>query len=226
MNRVKDNGGTVLLWLVTAALIVFTAARSVHLIQSTMPAEFSMLAYAALAGLDIGVLAWLFWTTRTAHAGVQRTIGTLMIVVDLAGIAVAVLGDTMLVADAGSKELVSTAAIWIVPIVIVSNIAATIVAHATDPAQELRDAQRALTDELEYQKAEYLRANAATLAAKVAAQQGQHEADQMIAKFQSGANAGTFSNNGKGNGPVAAFAAEGTVPAKAKASRPKGGASS
>lgn len=186
MNRKDSSGSSVLLWLITIALLVFTASRSVHLIETTLPMDSQIMAYAALAGLDGGVLAWLFWTTRAAHSGTQRAIGTLMIVVDLAGIAAAVLGDTMLVADAGNKEMVGMVAIWLVPIVIVSNVVATVVAHVADPDQALRDASRALGDEMERQKAEYIRANAPSLAAQVAAEQARHHADQEIAKFRGG----------------------------------------
>lgn len=180
----NDNkGGTVLLWLITIALIVFTATRSVNLIQSTMPKDSQMIAYAALAGLDGGVLAWLFWTTRSARGGVQKTIGNLMIVVDLTGMAAAVLGDTMLIAGT-NKELVGMVAIWIVPIIIVSNVAATVIAHLFDPAQGIRDAQRSFEEELERQKADYMKNNAATIVAQVAHKAGQHTANQMLAQFQ------------------------------------------
>jgi hypothetical protein len=196
----KNGSGSVLLWLITIALIAFTASRSVHLIQFTLPADSQMLAYAALAGLDGGVLAWLFWTTRSAQGGVQRTIGTLMIIVDLCGIAAAVLGDTMLVADEGSKALVGMVAVWIVPLVIVANIVACVVAHIFDPQQAIRDAERAVTDELQRQKAEYMRANAASIAAEVAHQAGQHAAREMVAGFQSahrnGHEAATFAEDG------------------------------
>jgi hypothetical protein len=181
----------------------------VHLVQSTLPADSQMLAYAALAGLDGGVLAWLFWTTRSAQGGVQRTIGTLMIIVDLAGIALAVLGDTMLVADEGSAALVGMVAVWVVPLVIVANIVATVVAHIFDPSQSIRDAERAVQDELQRQKAEYMRANAASIAAEVAHQAGQHAAKQMIAGFQAA------HRNGDGQ---AEFAAEGSEGAHLKKS--------
>lgn len=197
MNKKIDNSGSVLLWLITIALMGFTAFRSVDLIQSTLPPDAQMLAYAALAGLDGGVLAWLFWTTRSAHGGTQRTIGSLMIIVDLAGISAAVLGDTMRVADVGSKEIVGMIAVYVVPVIIVSNVVACVVAHLVDPAQELRDANRTLQDEMERQKAEWVRSNAPALAAEVAAEQARHHADQEIAKFR-----------GAGN-PVVAFAKDG-----------------
>lgn len=199
----RNAGGSVLLWLITGALIIFTATRSVHLIQSTMPADYSIMAYAALAGLDGGVLAWLFWTTRTAHSGVQRTIGTLMIIVDLAGIAAAVLGDTMLVSGANA-DLVGTVAIWIVPVVIVANVASCVVAHVADPAQELRDADRAVMDELQRQKAQYLVNNAATIAASIADKEGQHHAAEMVAAFASknGNNKQVYASEGTRQGKV------------------------
>jgi hypothetical protein len=179
----NDKGGSVLLWLITIALIVFTATRSVNLIQSTMPADSQMVAYAALAGLDGGVLAWLFWTTRSAKGGVQRTIGSLMIVVDLAGIAAAVLGDTMLIAGT-DPQMVGMVSIWVIPIIIIANIAATVVAHMFDPSQSLRDAQRSVSDELERQKAEWMKANASSIASQVGPAAGAHAAQQMLAQFQ------------------------------------------
>jgi hypothetical protein len=199
MSKKIDNSGSVLLWLITIALMGFTAFRSVDLIQSTLPDDAQMLAYAALAGLDGGVLAWLFWTTRSAHGGTQRTIGSLMIIVDLAGISAAVLGDTMRIADVGSKEIVGTIAVYVVPVIIVCNVVATVVAHLVDPAQELRDANRTLQDEMERQKAEWVRSNAPKLAAEVAAEQARHHADQEIAKFR-GAGSST---------PAVAFAKDG-----------------
>ena len=114
----RENKSSVLLWLVTISLIVFTATRTVHLITTTLPGDEGIAAYFALAGLDLGVIAWLFWTTRSAAPGVQRQIGSLMIIVDLVGITSAVLGDTMLMADAGSKDMVTLAAVWIVPLVL------------------------------------------------------------------------------------------------------------
>ncbi len=188
-----NSSGSVLLWIITIALLIFTAARSVDLIQSTLPDQSKVLAYAALAGLDGGVLAWLFWTTRNARGGIQRTIGSLMIVVDLAGISAAVIGDTIRIADPGDKTLVATVAIYVVPVIIVANIIATVTAHLFDPDQALRDAQRAIHDELEWQKARHLRDNAATIAQEVAQRAAIHEAEQMVARFE-GAQA--FSHNG------------------------------
>jgi len=184
MNEHKFNAPSswpVLLWIITVALLVFTAARSVHLIQYTLPPDAQILAYAALAGLDGGVLAWLFWTTRTAAPGTQRTIGILMIIVDLVGITAAVLGDTMLIASPNNAELVGTIAIWIVPLIIVSNIASSIVAHVADPAQTIRDANRVVQDEIDRQTADTLTQNAPMIAGKIAKARAAHTARQTAA---------------------------------------------
>ena len=125
-----------------------------------------------------------------------------MIIVDLVGIAGAVLGDTMLVASEGSKDLVGMVAIWIVPIIIVANVTATVVAHIFDPQQAIRDAERAVQDELQRQKAEYMKANAASIASEVAQLAGQHAARQMVAGFQA--------SHHNGNGADVAFAKDGS----------------
>lgn len=205
----NNRGGQVFIWLITLGLLAYTAFRSVDLVQSTLPNNIRITAYAALAGLDGGVLAWLFWTTRAARGGIQRTIGTLMVVVDLAGVAAAVLGDTMLTANAGDAGTITLISVWLIPIVIVANIAATIIAHLFDPDQALRDAQRSVSDALELHKAEWLKANAASIAAGVAPEAAEHMARQMVSSFQANSRNG----NGKATAFQAAFPSGPAVPA-------------
>src|SRR5512136_614188 len=102
MNN-KHNGGSIMIWLIAGSLLLFTGFRSVHLVSSTLPADAQILGFAALAALDLGLLAWLFYATRGAR-GPQRTIAVLMICVDLAGVAAAVIGDTFLIAGGESAN--------------------------------------------------------------------------------------------------------------------------
>lgn len=181
MNK---SGTSVLLWIVTMSLIIYTATRSYDLISQTMPQGQQIAGFFALAALDGGLLAWLFWTTRSSAPGAQRTIGTLMIIVDIAGIAAAVLGDTLMNFDPSTREGIGTLAVWIVGFIIVANIAGTIAAEITNPDQQMRDAARAVTHELNRQKAEHLTTNAPEIAAQVASAEAQHWANQMVAAFQ------------------------------------------
>lgn len=194
----QQMGSGVLLWLVTISLIIFTATRTVHLITTTLPGDASIAAYFALAGLDLGVLAWLFWTTRAAAPGVQRTIGSLMIIVDLVGITAAVLGDTMLMVDKGSQGLVQMAAMWIVPIVIMANVAAGIAAHLFNPAQDIRDAEHAFQYELERKRANYIQNNAGRLSAETGEAEGQAYVDEMLARYAAARQKRNWNGNGNG----------------------------
>lgn len=180
----NKSGTSVLLWIVTMSLIIYTATRSYDLISQTMPEGQQIAGFFALAALDGGLLAWLFWTTRSSAPGAQRTIGTLMIVVDIAGIAAAVLGDTLMNFEPSTKAGIGTMAVWIVGFIIVANIAGTIAAEVTNPDQQMRDAARAVTHELNRQKAEHLTTNAPEIAARVASVEAQHWANQMVAAFQ------------------------------------------
>ena len=201
MKHTQNNGGAVLIWIIAIALLAFTGFRSVHLVSSTLPADAQVLGFAALAALDLGVLGWLIFATRGAR-GSQRTIATLMICVDLVGITAATLGDTMLIGGGdAARSMVSTIALWIVPIVVVANVAATIATHLLDPDQALRDAKRALSDELDWQLATSLRENAGTTAAGAIPEAVKHQQREMVARFMSGLQTieqvGNKTSNGK-----------------------------
>ena len=195
----NKSGTSVLLWLVTVSLIIYTGTRSFDLISQTMPEGQQIAGFFALAALDGGLLAWLFWTTRSSAPGSQRTIGTLMIIVDLAGIAAAVLGDTLMNFDPSTRETIGITAVWVVGFIIVANIAGTIAAEITNPEQAMRDASRAVTHELGRQKAEHLITNAPEIAARVSAAEAEHWANQMVAAFQQKGG----SRNGQGQGTMA-----------------------
>lgn len=195
MNK-ENNGGSVLLWIITVALIIYTGSRSYDLISKTLPADQQITGFFALAALDGGLLAWLFWTTGAAAPGTQQAIGTLMIIVCIVGIAAAVLGDTMMNFDPSTKEGIGTIAVWVTGFIIVANIMGFTAATLADPKQAMRNAERAVTHELQRQKAEHLINNAPEIASHVAAIEAKHHADQMVAAFQQTG----MSKNGNGNG--------------------------
>src|SRR5689334_10663333 len=136
------KGNSLLIWLIAIGLLVFTGFRSLHLIQTTLPADAQILGFAGLAGLDLGLLAWTFYANGGAR-GNQRTVALLMIVVNFAGVAAATLADTLLIVGAKENQaLISTVASWILPIIIIANVGAVIACHVMDPAQALKDAER------------------------------------------------------------------------------------
>jgi hypothetical protein len=64
-----------------------------------------------------------------------------------------------------------------------SNVIAVVVAHLLDPAQTLRDAQRSLEDELQWQLADHLRQNAAQVASGAVPEAAAHKQAEMVAGF-------------------------------------------
>jgi hypothetical protein len=210
MNR---SSGNILLLLVGAFLLLYTAGRSVHIVQSTLPPGEEVMGYSALAGLDGALIAWVAFKMRSARGDKQHAIAMLMIVLQLFGLALTVIGDTVLTADpAGAPDQLRLIVLWMVPAVIVSNVAATVAVHLADPGQEITNAKRALEDELERQVAEYIRNNMAQLAATVAPTAAQHRAAELLASF-------TATGSGKASatkpGPGSAVAvAEPAMPAR------------
>lgn len=216
----KHNSGGVMIWLIAGALLIFTGFRSVHLVSSTLPPDAQILGFAALAALDLGLIAWLVYATRGAR-GAQRTIAVLMIVVDLAGVSAAVIGDTFLIAGGGAaNDLVSTVALWVLPIIVIANVGATVACHLLDPNQALVDADRALDDELRWQLANGIKSNASQVAAGVTPAAIEARQREMIAGFLAGMKDGGKSSN-KSAPQMAAMASDSPEPIAAPRGRPK-----
>lgn len=201
--------------------MVYTAYRSLHVVQSTLPADAQPLGYAALFGLDFALVAWTVFKAKSARGDAQHAIAVFMIVLQWVGVTALTLGDTLLTADPEhAPEYIRVVALWAAPIVIAVNVGAAIAVHLTDPEREIEQARRAVQDEIQRQVAEQLRTNAAQIAGQVAPVAADHRAKELLAEFMQkpGGN-----GNVRGNGHVV-MASEGEqaalVPkAKAKAKR-------
>lgn len=153
------------------------------------------MAYAALAGLDGGLLAWLYFATNGAR-GNQRTIAYLMICLDMAGVMAATIGDTIMMVDPqGSEGFISTVAMWIVPIIITLNVLGTVASHLVDPGQQIKNKEREVRDQLDYSLAQQLADNASTIASGVVPTAAAHRARQMQEQFILSATQGNTGNS-------------------------------
>jgi len=189
-----------MIWIISGALLIYTAARTVSLVQSTLPEGSQIFAFAALFALDFGLIAWLHFATHGAR-GSQRLIAVLMVVVDLAGISAAVIADTMRSVDpVASADTIRIAAMFMIPIIVVLNIAATVATSLLSPDQKIRDAKRALADELELSMAAHMSENADAIAAKASPEAAQHQIDNVVSKFLSTARGSTGDKASRGNG--------------------------
>lgn len=151
----KKLGG-ILVLIVAGALMLYSASRTMHLLSATLPAGQEVLAVIALAAFDLGLVAWLLVFLRAAEGGLQRGIALLMVIVDLAGVVVGFLGDTLL--SAGQTGLLAKMAegdkqtvIMLTALVIAINIAGTVFYHLCSPDNLKRMTEEAARDKIQSQ---------------------------------------------------------------------------
>lgn len=126
-------------------LVIYTMARSIDLVQSTLPDEGNMklLGLFVVFGLDIALLIWDSYTAdpNKARSDAQHTIGAIMIGLNLLGIGATLIADSARIVDPeGMRELVYNVSIFMVPAVIIVNIIGMIAVNQLDPDRE--EAQR------------------------------------------------------------------------------------
>jgi hypothetical protein len=182
--------------------MAFTMYRSLHVVQTTLDADGQVLGYAALAGLDGGLLAWTVYKMKSARGDAQHAIAMFMIVLEWIGVAGLVVADTLLTADAASAPAyIRVIALWCVPVVISLNVGAIITVHMVDPQRAIEAARRTVQDEIQRQVAEQLKEASAQIAGQVSPTAAKHHAEGLLAEYVR-----TFSGDGK---DVMTFAKEG-----------------
>lgn len=202
MNK---RAGDILILIVGAVLMVYTAYRSIHVVQATLPPDAQPLGFAALFGLDFALVAWTVFKAKSARGDAQQAIAMFMIVLQWVGVTALTLGDTLLTADpANSPEYIKLMALWAAPIVISINVGAVVVVHLTDPAREIERARSAVQDEINRQVAEQLKSNAAQIAGRVAPVAADHRANELLSEFMN-----KSSGNGQKPSGGLVFASEG-----------------
>lgn len=189
------KGSNILIWLVGVGLLLFTAFRSIHLVSSTLPPDAQILGFAALAGLDLGLLAWVAYANNGAR-GNQRTVAILLVIVDFTGVCAATLADTLLISGQNA-EMVGMVASWLLPIVICANIGGVVATHLLDPEQALRNAEREVTDALHGQLIENMLSNKAQLASDVAPEMADQKRRELASAFTSSLIGKNQTLNGK-----------------------------
>jgi D-alanyl-D-alanine dipeptidase len=168
----KKLGG-ILVLLVGGGLMLYSMARTFHLLSATLPPGQEVLAIIALLGFDGGLVAWTTIFLRGAEGGFQRSIALLMVLVDLVGVVAGFLGDTLLTSgevgllaamDAGSKQTI----ILVTAFVIAANIAAVIFYHIADPASLRRMTEENARDKITSQALAAIAQQANVLAEELA----------------------------------------------------------
>ena len=164
--------GTLLITILGAALLVYSATRSLDFIGRTLPPDRQILAWFGLAALDGGVLIWLICYLYGAR-GWQRAIAILMLIVDTVGCVAMFTLDTLL--NTGTSGMTAQLtpeevqmAVLALSGIIALNICATLAFHVADPDMLKAAAEEEARDQIDDEELKQIKANAQTLAAEVA----------------------------------------------------------
>jgi hypothetical protein len=162
-----------LLLALGAALLAYSALRSIDFIQMTLPDNRAYLAYFAVAASELGLVFWLLTFLLDHEAGTwQSAIALLMILIDLVGCVGLFTVDTLL--RSGEKGLVATMdtnTIWWILVamsgLIAVNIGAEVSYHIFDPAAAKGRAQREALGQIEDEAIKMVKERSKSLAAEL-----------------------------------------------------------
>lgn len=144
----------ILFYVISAALLVYAASRSLSFIISTLPPESQIIGYLALAATSGGAVAWLLVFLYSAEGTGQKVTAGLMVGLDLLGEFALFTFDTLYTTGkAGMTAALLPGEIRMVVLgmsgLIALNILASFAFHLVDPenARDMREA--AVRDDLE-----------------------------------------------------------------------------
>jgi hypothetical protein len=185
----KKIGG-LLVTILGGALLVYSATRTLHFIQMTLPEDSKILAYFGLAALDGGLVAWLLSYLYGSRGGWQRAISMLMVVVDAVGVIAMFTLDTLYSAGmAGMTEGLDASqihnAILGLSAIIGLNIIATIAHHLTEPDKLREQAEEEAFSKVEEATLKQIQTNANQLAAQLAPTLAADWMNQTKARYMS-----------------------------------------
>jgi hypothetical protein len=181
--------GTIVVFILAAVLLVYSATRSLDFISLTLPEDRQVLAYFGLAALDGGLIAWIL-SYLYGSKGWQRAISFLMVLVDLVGaIAMFTLDTLYNTGKAGMTEALTPSemqtAVLALSGVIALNIAAAVAHHLTDPEKLREQAEEDAFSKVEDATLKQISKNADSLAAQLAPTLAQDWMNQTRARYMS-----------------------------------------
>lgn len=182
--------GVLLVTLLGAALLVYSATRTLHFIQLTLPEDSKILAYFGLAALDGGLVAWMLSYLYGSRGSWQRAISMLMVCVDAVGVVAMFTLDTLYSAGlAGMTEGLTASqihnAILALSAIIGVNIIATIAHHLTEPDKLREQAEEEAFSKVEDATLKQISKNADALAAQLAPTMAEDWMTQTKARYLS-----------------------------------------
>jgi hypothetical protein len=143
-----DHGGIdigdLIVLLLDAVLLIYTAWRSYDFLSTTVPTGFEILGLVGLWGLDIGAVAWSLVWIFGSSTKYQDWTSMSFFIIDLVGVILTSITDSLMYGakDGAMTGVLSGVATVAIPLVVVSNVVAGFIYHMTSPATKARREER------------------------------------------------------------------------------------
>lgn len=211
----KKSSGDIALWILSIGIVVYTAFRSVHLVQATMPENAKQLGYFALFALDAALLIWTWYAINSAVTPIQVTVSMVMVYFQIIALVLAIMADTVMVFSGQQTQMVFLIAAWAIPLIIGLNIAAAITCKIFTVERGNRIASKEFAAQFEQGTIQWMREHAPDLVAQHAPDVANARLHTQLAGLTGKPSAAKPSANGAA--PTAAFASEIDAPPSPKA---------
>lgn len=140
------------------SLLVYTGYRSYDILTATAPSTNMIVVVPGLLGLDVGVLVWSYLYERKAE-GNQATLAALMTVVDIIGVGLSLLADSLMHSDQKAQymDFIGAVSIWAVGVIIFLNFVGGVIYPMMSPTAERNRKEKEMNAafELRRKDAEY-----------------------------------------------------------------------
>jgi len=144
-----DHGGIdigdIIVLLLDAVLLIYTAWRSYDFLSTTVPSGFEILGLVGLWGLDIGAIAWSLVWIFGSSTKYQDWTSMAFFIIDLAGVILTSVTDSLMYGakDGAMTGVLSGISTVAIPLIVVSNVVAGFIYHMTSPRTKAMREERA-----------------------------------------------------------------------------------
>jgi len=133
----QNHGNGVAFEILKWALLLYTGYRSYDILTATAPSSNMIVVAPGLLGLDVGVLVWSHLYEKKAE-GNQATLAALMTVVDIVGVGLSLLADSLMHSEQGADymEFIGAVSVWAVGVIIFLNFVGGVIYPMLSPQAE------------------------------------------------------------------------------------------
>lgn len=188
MKTFQKGIAKVLFYVISGALLIYAASRSLDFIVSTLPGQDQFIGFLGLAATSGGMVSWLLVFLYSADGLGQKITAALMVAIDLLGEIALFTFDTLyrsgkngLTAELAPDEI--RLVVLMLSALIALNILATVVFHLVEPENMRRMRESFVRDHLENEALKQIEKHGEEIAHSLAPALAQQWRDDFEARF-------------------------------------------